>query len=150
MIVKMIQAKKKKCDGECGQLAYIWKNEEGKKYCKDCYLKHKNRCVQDKAYTKPTKKQYRIPSKSSKKAKLDTAYSILRQQYLKSRPLCQAHLQGICTNLSTDIHHKQGRGIYQNDTTTWIAVCRSCHEWIENNSESAREMGLSTSRIETK
>lgn len=143
----MIQPKKKKCDGECGQLAYIWKNEGGKKYCKNCYLK--SRCAHEIANTKPTKKQYRIPSKSSKKAKLDTAYSILREQYLKARPLCQANLQGICKNLSCDIHHKQGRGIYQNDTTTWLAVCRPCHDWIEMNSEAAREMGLSTSRTQT-
>lgn len=143
----MIQAKKKVCDGECGQLAYIWKNEGGKKYCKNCY--QKNRCVHEVANTKPTKKQYQIPSKSSKKAKLDTAYAVLREQYLKMKPMCQAHLPNICTSKATDIHHKQGRGIYQNDTTTWIGVCRSCHDWIENHSEQAREMGLSTSRTQT-
>lgn len=144
-------AKKKKCDGECGQEAYIWKSSktEGKKYCKNCYLKHKNRCVQDKASTKPTKKQYRIPSKSSKKAKLDIAYSILREQYMKGKPLCEAHLPNICTKVSTDIHHKAGRGIFQNDTTTWLSVCRSCHNWIEMNSDAAKEMGLSINRIQS-
>lgn len=139
-------AKKRKCDGECGQEAYIWKNEGGKKYCKNCYLKHKNRCVQDKASTKPTKKQYRIPSKSSKKAKLDIAYSILREQYLKAKPMCEAHLPSICTKISIEIHHSKGRGIYQNDTTTWVAICRACHNFVENNPEKAKELGLSKSR----
>lgn len=139
----MITKKLKKCDGECGQLAYIWKNEGGKKYCKNCY--QKNRCVHEVANTKPTKKQYRIPSKSSKKAKLDTAYAVLREQYLKMKPMCQAHLPNICTSKATDIHHKysgKDRSVYYLDMATWLSVCRDCHKWIHNFSREARELDL--------
>ena len=28
---------------------------------------------------------------------------------------------------------KKGRGAYHNDVSTWLSVCRTCHNWIELN-----------------
>jgi predicted metal-binding protein len=33
--------------------------------------------------------------------------------------------------------------------STWLAVCRSCHEWITENSKEAIELGLSDLRSKT-
>lgn len=43
---------------------------------------------------------------------------------------------------SAEIHHmRKPRITYQNDTSTWMAVSRLGHEWIENNKKLAREKG---------
>lgn len=135
-------AKKKKCDGECGQITYIWKNQGGKRYCKSCSMK-KHRCANNETNTKPTKKQYTIPPRSSKKAKLDLAYTILRKKYLENKPMCEAHFPLICLQQANEIHHiysGSNRNQYFLDTTTWLSICRNCHSWIHNNPSKAREM----------
>lgn len=48
---------------------------------------------------------------------------------------------------ATEIHHMRGRGKYLNDTSTWLAVSRPGHEWIENNPKLSRERGFTKSRI---
>jgi len=60
--------------------------------------------------------------------------------------MCQAKTH-VCTLKSTDVHHMKGRGKYLNDTSTWLSVCRTCHEWIENNPKDAKELGYSISRL---
>jgi hypothetical protein len=84
--------------------------------------------------------------KSKKMQQIDAKYRILRKGYLLNNPLCHAALPG-CTNRSTDIHHKKGRGKYHNDVSTWLSVCRKCHNWIELNPIEAQELGFSISRI---
>lgn len=61
-------------------------------------------------------------------------YSKLRLSFLTTSPLCF-----ICEAVATDIHHKEGRGSKTNDTTTWMAICRSCHTKIHNHPSWARE-----------
>ena len=84
--------------------------------------------------------------KSKKMQKLDAKYSQLRRGFLNDYPMCQASLLK-CTNRSTDVHHKKGRGIYHNDVSTWLSVCRNCHNWIEAHPIEAEELGFSISRI---
>ena len=69
-----------------------------------------------------------------------TIYNKLRKTFLEKYPLCQASLHN-CNLKSTDVHHKKGRGKYLNDPTTWLSVCRSCHNWIEEHPVEATEMG---------
>lgn len=78
--------------------------------------------------------------------KLDTLYTKLRGVFLQKYPMCQASLPG-CTKVSTDVHHKQGRGINHNNVDTWLSVCRSCHTWIEENPIEAEELGFSNKRL---
>lgn len=66
---------------------------------------------------------------------------------MMANPMCQAKLIG-CSGEATDVHHKAGRGENLLKISTWIAVCRSCHTYIETNPAEAKEMGLSMSRLE--
>lgn len=59
--------------------------------------------------------------------------------------MCQAKVPG-CSLKPTDIHHMKGRGKYYMDTSTWLAVCRNCHNWIENNPQDAYDEGFSLKR----
>lgn len=82
---------------------------------------------------------------SSKMSKLNSEYSKLRKKFLDDKPMCEAHVFK-CTLKSTDVHHKKGRGKYHLDTSTWLSLCRNCHNWIENNPENAKELGFSENR----
>jgi hypothetical protein len=75
-------------------------------------------------------------------------YGKKRVAFLALHRVCQANLVG-CTGQATDVHHKAGRGINHNKMSTWIAVCRTCHQWIEENPQEAKELGLSESRLKT-
>jgi len=135
--------KKKKCEG-CNEMQYIWKRVAGKPYCKTCSSKATG--VAKSGESKP-KVQYRIPARSSKQAKLEAAYTVLRNAYLKKHPSCEAKLPG-CSITAGEIHHSKGRGEYLLDDTTFKAVCRTCHMWIETHPIEAKELGLSQSRLE--
>jgi len=45
-------------------------------------------------------------------------------------------------------NHKAGRGRFMLDETTFLAVCRICHNQIEENPVMAKAMGFSESREE--
>lgn len=79
-------------------------------------------------------------------SKVNSAYSQERKKYLSNNPMCHAKIYN-CTNHATEVHHKKGRGKYHLDTSTWLPVCRNCHDWIENNPEDAKELGYSETRI---
>ena len=87
-----------------------------------------------------------MKQKSKKMQRIDAKYSQLRRVFLTDYPMCQAALPD-CTQRSTDVHHKKGRGIYHNDVSTWLSVCRNCHNWIEANPIDAEELGFSIKRI---
>ena len=87
-----------------------------------------------------------MKQKSRKMQHIDAKYSKLRRVFLTDYPMCQAALTS-CTQRSTDIHHKKGRGKYHNDVITWLSVCRTCHNWIELNPIEAEELKLSIKRI---
>lgn len=137
-----MKAKRKLCVG-CGKEQFIWKSEGRYKYCKKCWLTKVPTKPLSRSPIKPSKKPIR--HKSSKMNALDTVYSKLRKHYLQQYPLCCASLPG-CTKHSTDIHHKKGRGKYHNDPTTWLSVCRTCHDWIETHPIEAQELGFSIKR----
>lgn len=127
----MIQTKLKICAG-CNQPKHIWKSHGKEKYCKECW------------YSKePPKKPKPV---STKMKELNDEYSRMRLLYLTANPFCKANLQG-CTKVATDVHHKAGRGENHLKMTTWVAVCRSCHRWIEENPKEAKELGLSENRL---
>ena len=128
----MIQAKLKKCAG-CEQMKYIWKSHGKEKYCKECWYN-----IEKPKSISPVSKK--------RQGEMDT-YSKLREAFLVVKPRCEAKLVG-CTGISTDVHHKAGRvGDNYLKVGTWLAVCRSCHRFIEDNPEAAKELGLSESRL---
>lgn len=126
-----IQAKLKQCAG-CQQLKYIWKSHGKEKFCKECWYKQE-----------PPKKAAPV---SKKMKETISAYTKLRDAFLYIKTNCEAKLVG-CTGKATDVHHKAGRNENHLKVGTWLAVCRSCHRWIEDNPLEAKELGLSESRL---
>lgn len=84
-----MKIKKKLCDGLCGELRVIWKNHQGKRYCRSCWSAHEN----EKRSYKPTR-QKRLPSRSPKRVKEEAEYSKKRVPFLEKHSRCQAHLTG--------------------------------------------------------
>lgn len=77
-------------------------------------------------------------SRNPRKVAARALYAKLCREYKRNHPVCE-----VCDKRATkDVHHTKGRGRYLNDQTTWLPVCRQCHEWIHNNPFSAREAGL--------
>ena len=133
-----MNSKLKKCSS-CDVDKVIWKNYEGKKFCKLCWFKKEQ--INQPKQKKPLK------PKSDKRAVLDQLYSVSRQQFLSRNPFCNARLDG-CTTHATDVHHKAGRSKKYLDVLSWLAVCRSCHQWIELHPVEAKAAGFSISRIQ--
>ena len=127
----MLQTKLKTCNG-CNEKKSIWKSHGKEKYCKECWYK-----------LEPPKK---ISPVSKKMRETMDEYSKKRAAFLVIYPKCRAKLPG-CTGDSTDIHHMAGRGENHLKISTWLAVCRTCHRWIEENPENAKELGLSENRL---
>jgi len=130
-----MKVKLKECDG-CQKMTVIWKNHEGFRYCKYCWSCHSSK---DKSQ-KPIKSE--IPRVSSKRKKKDQEYLKLRERYLKENHLCTVNVKG-CTNGATDVHHTyagSNREAFYLVQSTWLAVCRNCHDWIHANPTDARTM----------
>ncbi len=137
-----IKAKTKLCDG-CGEPKFIWKNQGGKRYCKQCWS-----ALSVTTKPKPTAKQKRIPPRSLKRSKEEAIYSIKRGLYLEKHPMCEAHIPNICSGKATEVHHKRGRtGDDLTNEEFFLAVCHFCHVYIENNRLFAMEQGFSIKRI---
>lgn len=127
----MIQTKLKPCSG-CKELKHIWKSHGKEKYCKDCWYKLE-------------KPKSASPVSRKMRQHLDE-YGKRREAFLIVHPHCQAKLDN-CTGIATDVHHKAGRGGNLNKVSTWLAVCRNCHNWIETHPTEAKELGYSESRL---
>lgn len=133
----------KTCD-KCHRDKVIWKNVvengERKRYCKECWS------CQTRHSSKPTSKKPLAP-RSKKRAKQEKEYSDKRKIFMSTHPMCQANISGLCTQQSTDVHHMAGRvGNLLLDDSLWLAVCRSCHTWIELNPVEATSMGFRKSK----
>lgn len=90
------------------------------------------------------KRKTPLPRVSNKQHGLLIKYGKLRKAYLLSHPTCEA-----CVILgnnepmpSTEIHHKHGRGKYLNDVSTFVGICRPCHNDLHSNPKMARRVGL--------
>lgn len=134
-----MKIKLKICSG-CEDEKVIWKNHEGEKYCQYCWNKIKFQKDPPKL-----KKQKRIAPRSKKQIELDRLYSLLRTPWMLNHSMCEAALPG-CQGDATDVHHKAGRGKNYLVQSTWMAVCRKCHGWIEEHPIEATEMGFRESK----
>lgn len=61
-----------------------------------------------------------------------------KQGFIGPHPECEC--RG-CHKKAVDIHHKAKRGKHLLDTSTWMAVCRQCHDKIEEHKTWARKEG---------
>ena len=117
-----------------------------KKICKLCkneeYIFSKGICI--KCYKpKPIKKTQTVIKKiSSNQSKRNQKYLKLREKYLKQEPVCE-----VCRlQKSSEIHHRKGRD-GDNLFNEFLAVCRDCHNKIENNPEWAKENNYTITRL---
>lgn len=79
-----------------------------------------------------------IPRQSARRKVEARQYAKLRVAFLGERPKCE-----ICgKRASQDVHHTRGRynGQYL-AVTSWMAVCRYCHDYLHQHPKQAREMG---------
>ena len=102
----------------------------------------------------------RIPAMSAKRKKEAALYSKKRKAFLEAYPYCQAwsmimsylwvndqeymvkHAPSGCPR-SEEIHHtRKPKQTYFLDETTWLAVSKWAHRWIEDNKSTARKLGL--------
>lgn len=133
-----MKSKLKQCDS-CQKMTVIWKNSEGFKFCRYCWSCQK--AINSDSSQKPN--DYKIPQVSSKKKKKDTEYLKLRERFLTENPICQVSVAG-CMIHSTDVHHKyagSNRDVFYLVQSTWLSVCRNCHDHIHNNPAEARILG---------
>lgn len=82
-----------------------------------------------------------IPKVSKKRIVENLQYQVLRKEFLEKEEnkICK-----ISNEPTTEIHHTysgKDRARYYLDTTTWLAVSRSAHNWIHDNPKESREMG---------
>jgi len=133
-----MQSKKKYCSG-CDSEQYIWKNHEGKKYCKMCWSSQNKSIKKPKAILSP---RGQIAQKSDKQKAIDKAYTLMRKAYMTQNPLCNIKIPGVCTGPSCDVHHTAGRGIQTLVQATWVATCRECHNYCHSNPLEARKLGF--------
>lgn len=89
-----------------------------------------------------------IPPKKIKKVSIkrnieNLEYVKVRLDYLNEHSKCE-----VCEGSATEIHHKKGRrGNMLTNTEHFLAVCRPCHNRIENNREWAYEQGYLERRL---
>ncbi len=66
----------------------------------------------------------------------------LREKYLTGNSLCKVKVDG-CSSTATDVHHTyagSNRDTYYLVQSTWLPVCRNCHNWIHSNPQKARTL----------
>lgn len=77
-------------------------------------------------------KKFKAIKKVSEKMKIKLkTYRELRKEYLEKHPYCFANLPG-CTKKAVDVHHLGRRGSNLNAEETFMAVCRSCHDYLHS------------------
>lgn len=152
----MIQPKKKICDGEnCKELKIIWKRHEGKKYCKECWMRIKSKeLAANSSKVKPTnnnKKQYFLPPRSEKRSKEERIYQAKRLIFLSRNPMCKMAIPGLCLGKANTIQHLKGRvGELFLDESEWIPACWPCHQYADTHPEEAIEKGWAKLRLTSK
>ena len=104
------------------------------------------------------KPKKRLPRMSARRKVESREYTEKRKAFLKAHPLCQAWPVIVshappetlgdlpplhaAAPLSVEIHHRCKRGKNYLDESTWLAVSRFSHRWIEDHKKEARKLGL--------
>jgi hypothetical protein len=101
----------------------------------------------------PLKRGKRMRQRSTAKALRDDHYKRLRAEFLalEENEWCPVADSGLLhervRQRATEVHHKRGRvGKFYLDVSTWLAVSREGHQWIERHRAAARDRGWHLSR----
>jgi len=84
-----------------------------------------------------------IKKTSDKQLERLKEYRIVRDKFLDENKFCM-----ICGKIATDLHHKKSRGKHLCDVSTFMAVCRGCHDRIHNNHAESVRQGYIISKLE--
>lgn len=86
-----------------------------------------------------------INSKSEKRKVEERIYLNLREYFLQDNRKCM--FPG-CTKKAKDVHHSCGKvGKNYTDISTFVALCRDHHRFVEWNPKEAKKLLLSKSRL---
>lgn len=92
---------------------------------------------------KPRKPLRKISPKGQSRRRV---YSVIAKTFKLEHPLCEACKRIDATSdrqFTTDIHHTRGKvGDLLFATQYFMAVCRSCHNWIGDHPQGALDHGL--------
>ena len=99
---------------------------------------------------KRPKQKKRIRPMSKKRARENREYLKRRKAFLETKRICYAGpfldhwgVPHDCHIAAKDVHHRAGRlGGNFLDESTWLPVCRPCHDWIHSHPKEARQLGL--------
>lgn len=139
----MIKQKIGKCS-ECEQSAPEQPLIAGK--CQRHYWQFRSKQWK-KSEPKEKKPRKPIPKVSAKQLENLKKYRKVRDEFMKEHPNCQARLHG-CTIKATDCHHRAGRsGNSLTDTEYFMALCRPCHNKIEDGGKWVYELAFKINRI---
>lgn len=95
---------------------------------------------------KEVKPRKAIPKVSAKQLENLKKYRKVRDEFMANKT-CEAKLKG-CTIKATDLHHRAGRsGNSLTDTEYFMALCRPCHNKIEDGGKWVYELGFKINRI---
>ena len=89
-----------------------------------------------------------IKAISGGKAVRDAVYKGIAELFKAQFPWCQtcAAIRGVSAQKARpteDVHHSRGKvGLLLFHTKFFVPVCRPCHNWIGDNIEKARELGM--------
>ena len=102
-----------------------------------------------KAVARRTAPRKRIAARSDRMRKRNAEYRLIREQFLREHPWCEAcsQIYGLTgkrgLHPANDVHHRQGRAAsLLTDVSKFLSVCRTAHIWIDANRDKARELGL--------
>ena len=98
--------------------------------------------MHDKGKPKSKPKKAISPISDKEKERLKE-YRVLRDKFLFDNPYCK-----ICGGMATDLHHMKGRvGDNLTDVDNFLALCRFCHNRVEENPKWSKENGYSKNRL---
>ena len=110
-------------------------------------IKASGNCFQVRP-TPKVKQKKQLKKVSKRRAVEGKIYRAKRGAYLAAHPFCEAGAIFMgsftkCKIFACDVHHRAGRlaGNYL-DESTWLPVCRPCHDYIHSHPKQARQLGL--------
>lgn len=109
--------------------------------------KGNNKRLQAIEKAKERKPRQQVNKVSDKQRKLNEQYTRISDKFKKENPICGIRVNQFCSGKTESVHHKRGRGKYLLDVSTFIGCCISCHTYIENHPEEAKQKGWSESRL---
>lgn len=85
-----------------------------------------------------TLKKTPLKKVSAKQSRILQSYYEKKKVYMRHHPNCE---MPNCNRKAVDLHHKAGRGKNTDNESTFMAVCRCCHDLIHSNANWARKEG---------